>query len=98
MPGATMFNTNDMETIALTTAMADARAAIQATTREIRNRRQKILHQSPEGQGEDISDTLQASGDILAVIQVQLSYLAQKDSLLLVPGTNAEKSGHIFCY
>lgn len=91
-------NTNNMEIIALTTAIADARAAIQAATREVRNRRQKVLHQPPEGQGEDISDTLQACEDMLAVIQVQLSYLAQKDSLLLVPGTNAEKSGNVFCY
>ena len=79
-----------MEMIALTTAMADARAAIQATSREIRNRRRQLLHHSPEGQGEDISATLQACEDMLGVVQVHLSYLAQQDSLFLVPGTNAE--------
>jgi hypothetical protein len=82
-----------METIALTTAMADARAAIQATLRETRSRRQEFLHRSPEGQGEDISTTLQACEYILGIIQVHLSYLGQPDSLLLVPGTNAENSG-----
>ena len=87
-----------MEIIALTTAMADARAAIQATIREIRSQRQQVLHQPPEGQREDISVTLQTCEDMLAVIRVHISYLVQKDSLLLVPGTNAEKSGNIFCY
>lgn len=75
----------------MTTAMADARAAIQATSREIRNQRRLILHEVQGGP--DIAATLQACNDMLAVIQVHLSYLIRQDSLLLVPGTNAENSG-----
>ena len=85
-----------METIALTSAMADARAAIQATSREIQNQRRLILH-LVQG-GPDITATQEACNDMLAVIQVHLSYLLRKDSLLLVPGTNAENSGNSSCY
>ena len=90
-----MVYTNNMETIALTTAMADARAAIQATSREIRNQRLLILNQIQDGP--DITATQQACNDMLAVIQVHLSYLLRQDSLLLVPGTNADNSGYSSC-
>jgi hypothetical protein len=87
-----MVYTNNMEMIAMTTAMADARAATQATSREMQNQRRLILYEVQGGP--DIDATLQACNDMLAVIQVHLSYLVQKDSLLLVPGTNAENSGN----
>jgi len=88
-----MVYTNNMEVIALTTAMADARAAIQATTREISNRKRQAFH-FPDRRGDvEISAMLQECDDMLSVIQVHLSYLVQNDSLLLVPGTNAEHSG-----
>ena len=75
-----------MEIIALTTAMADARAAIQAALREIRNYRRR------DG-GSEIDDTLEASNSMLAVVQTHLAYIARRDSLLVVPGTNAGNSG-----
>lgn len=83
--------TNHMEVIALTTAMADARAAIQATTREIKN--WQALHLSDRGRDGGVSAMLRECNDMLSVIQVHLSYLVENDSLLLVPGTNAEHSG-----
>lgn len=80
-----------MEMIALMTAMTDAQAAIQATSREIQNQRRLVSH---EVEGDlDITATLQACNNMLAVIQVHLSYLVRQDSLLHVPGTNAESSG-----
>ena len=85
--------TNNMEVIALTTAMADARAAIQATTREIRNYRRQVLHLPDRRRDVEINSMLQECDDMLSVVQVHLSYLVQNDSLLLVPGTNAEHSG-----
>ena len=90
-----MGHTNHMEVIALTTAMADARAAIQAAMREIRNFRRQALHLPDRGTEAEISVMLQGCDDMLSVIQVHLSYLVQNDSLLLVPGTNAEHSGYI---
>ena len=77
-----------MEIIALTTAMADARAAIQAASREIRNYRRQ--NGSPE-----IHTTLEACDSMLSGIQTHLTYIARRDSLLVVPGTNAENSGDI---
>jgi len=88
-----MAYTNHMEAIALTTAMADARAAIQATTRDARECKRQALHLPDRRIDAEISAMLQACDDILSVIQVHLSYLVQNDSLLLVPGTNAEHSG-----
>jgi len=82
-----------MEAIALTTAMADARAAIQATTREAKDRSRQVLYRPDRRTDSEISTMLEACDDILSVIQVHLSYLVQNDSLLLVPGTNAEHSG-----
>lgn len=73
------------------TAMADAQAAIQATSREIQNQRRLVSHEVERSP--DITATLQACTNMLAVIQVHLSYLVRQDSLLLVPGTNAENSG-----
>jgi hypothetical protein len=89
-----------MEGVTLTTAMADARAAIQATSSEIRSYRQQIadhpLKANHNLNDHDISVALQACDDMLAVIQVHLSYLSQQNSLLLVPGTNSENSGSPF--
>jgi hypothetical protein len=83
--------TNHMEVIALTTAVADARAAIQATTRDIKN--WQALHLPDRRRDGGVSAMLRECNDMLSVIQVHLSYLVQNDSLLLVPGTNAEHSG-----
>ena len=88
-----MVYTNNMEVIALTTAMADARAAIQATNREIRSCRRQAIHLPERQRDVEISAMLKACDDILSVVQVHLLYLVQSDSLLLVPGTNAERSG-----
>ena len=82
------YGNNTMEIIALTTAMAEARAAIQAASREIRN------YQRREG-GSQVDDMLEACDSILAVIQTHLAYIARRDSLLVVPGTNAGNSGQM---
>ena len=94
-----MFYFNNMEIIALTTAMADARAAIQAASREIRNYKRQVtsspIDNQPPGRP-DIIETLDACESIVSVLQVHLSYLARRDSLLVVPGTNAGNSGKLF--
>lgn len=77
-----------MEVIALTTAMADARAAIQAVSKEIRSYARR------DG-GAEIYTTSETCDAILAVIQTHLAYIVRRDSLLVVPGTNAENSGTI---
>ena len=88
-----------METIALTTAMTDARAAIQATIRQIRSYRyQTLQRQAPGPQDhtlDEMTDTLTNSENMLGIIQVHLTYLLRQDSLLLVPGTNADNSGKL---
>jgi hypothetical protein len=75
-----------MEIIALTTAMADARSAIQATVHEIRSVERQTtdddLHPS-------ILATLARCNELLATVQVHLWYLVKPDSFLQVPGTNA---------
>jgi hypothetical protein len=91
---------SNMEVIALTTALADARAAIQVTSREIRNSIRSLQLRTDRGQDVDpskINSAQQACDDMLAVIQVHLAYLVRRDSLLLVPGTNAENSGFFPC-
>lgn len=89
-----------MEGVALTTAIADARAAIQAASGEMRSYRRQIaerpLNDNENSNDHDISGPLQACDNMLAVVQVHLSYLSQQDSLLLVPGTNTENSGSPF--
>lgn len=75
-----------MEIIALTTAMAEAKAVLQASLREIRNYRRRDA-------GEDIDETLEACHSMLGVIQTHLAYISRRDSLLLIPGTNADKNG-----
>jgi hypothetical protein len=81
-----------MEIIALTTAMADARATIQATVHEMqRIERQAIDH--PSDMSDLILETLNGCNEILAVVQVHLWYLVRPDSLLQVPGTNADFKG-----
>jgi hypothetical protein len=78
-----------MEIIALTTAMADARSAIQFTTQEMRNYRRRASGDTVD----DILATLNGCNELLAVVQVHLSYLVGVDSLLQVPGTNADNKG-----
>ena len=80
-----------MEMIALTTAMADARSAIQATIHEIRNYRRSTL--TSFELSADIDDMLSNCNDILRVVQLHLWYLVRSDSLLQVPGTNADYNG-----
>lgn len=75
-----------MEIIALTTAMAEARAGIHASLREIRTYRRRNA-------AEDINETLEACHSILGIIQIHLAYISRRDSLLVVPGTNADKNG-----
>lgn len=77
-----------MEVIAFTTAMADARAAIQAASREIRSYARR------DGSAE-IYTASEACDAILAVIQTHLAYIERRDSLLVVPGTNAGNGGTI---
>ena len=92
--------TTNMEIVALTTAMADARAAIQAAAREIQECRRQALTRSVDIQGQsydEITAARDACNDILAVIQVHLSYLVQNNSLIAIPGTNAENCGMICC-
>jgi hypothetical protein len=90
---------NNMEVIALTTAMADARAVIQAAIRQIRSYRHQRIQRQPPGPRDLATDemtiTLTNSESLLGIIQVHLSYLVRQDSLLLVPGTNADNSGTI---
>jgi hypothetical protein len=78
-----------MEIIALTTAMADVRAAIQATIQEIRTIERQTtdddLHPS-------ILATLDRCKELLEIVRVHLWYLVNPDSLLQVPGTNAESN------
>ena len=85
-----------MEIIALTTAMADARAAIQAASREIRTYKSQVtsspIDNQPPGRP-DIIETLGACDSIMAVLQVHLAYIARRDSLYVVPGTNSGNSG-----
>jgi len=80
-----------MEIIALITAMADARAGIQASLREIRNYPRRNA-------GEDIDETLEACHSMLRIIQTHLAYISRRDSLLVIPGTNADKNGQINWY
>ena len=75
-----------MEVIAFITAMADARAAIQAASREIRSFARR------DGDAE-IYTASEACGAMLAVIQTHLAYIARRDSLLVVSGTNAGNRG-----
>jgi hypothetical protein len=93
-------NVTNMEMIALTTAMADARAAIQAASRGIQNYKRQVLATipiSPQNEAaSEINETLEACDDMLAVVQVHLAYLVRPNSILVVPGTNAENSGTIF--
>jgi hypothetical protein len=92
---AMVFKSN-MEVIALTTALADARAAIQVSSREIREAIRSLQRRTDRGQEGDLSNlsaTQKACDGMLAVVQVHLAYLVRSDSLLLVPGTNAENSG-----
>ena len=85
----------NMELVALTTAMGDARAAIQAGSRQLQECKRRILSQPGRVRREanQIALTQDACNDILAVVQVHLAYLTRNDSLLVVPGTNAENSG-----
>jgi hypothetical protein len=86
-----VYTCNSMEIIALMTAMTDTRLAVQATISEIRKYRRRLS--STHRLSEDIAETLQASESFLSVVQLHFWYLTRPDSLLQIPGTNAEKSG-----
>jgi len=80
-----------MEMVALTTTMADAHAKVQATLREMRKKRPKVLSDSlSDDDPEDVHVTIETSESISNIIQTQLSYILRKDSLIAVPGTNVD--------
>jgi len=80
-----------MEMVALTTAMADAHAKVQATLREMRKQRPNILSDRlADTDSEDVDTTIETSEIISNIIQTQLSYILRKDSLITIPGTNAD--------
>jgi hypothetical protein len=92
-----MVGANYMELIGLTTAMADAQGTMQATLREMRNRRGEVLsNQGYYTDPDDIEATIEATENALAVVQVHLSYVMSQDNLLSVPGTNSDNWGISF--
>jgi hypothetical protein len=75
-----------MEIIALMTAMADARAAVQATVHEIQSVKRQTTSDDLLPR---ILGTLARCNELLEMMKVHLWYLVEPDSFLQVPGTNA---------
>jgi len=95
-----MIVANSMEMVALTTAMADAYAKVQATLREMRKERPKVLSdRRGDTDPEDVHAAIETSENISDIIQTQLSYMLRKDSLITIPGTSADSCRicHLFC-